>query len=309
MCFDRTFPAALILEVAQRLDGRAEQLWVIEDCFYTAGASLAAAAAATSERLTVGVGILPAVARNPAVTAMEIATLSELAPGRILPGIGHGVQSWMAQMGARPASPLGALEEVMDAVRRLLHGERLAVHGRYVTLDDVALYHPPLEVPPLLAGVRGPKSMALAGQVADGVVLAEPATPTHVRQALEQAGRPEPFHVAAFSVLCIERERAEAYRTMAPWLAALLDRPTPGLAVLPFYDDLTDRYARRGLDGLVTMPPDWWCELGPIGTFDDAVEHIRALEAAGADSVGLWPAADVETALSQIDDVTRLAAR
>src|SRR5690606_7436947 len=89
MCFDRTFPPALVLDVARRLDrSGAHPLWVIEDCFFTAGVSLAAAALAVTERLRVGLGILPAVARNPAITAMEIATLDGLGPGRVLPGIG-----------------------------------------------------------------------------------------------------------------------------------------------------------------------------------------------------------------------------
>ncbi|WP_205856886.1 LLM class flavin-dependent oxidoreductase, partial [Phytoactinopolyspora endophytica] len=222
MCFDRTFPASHVTEFARRLDdGGADQLWIIEDCFYTAGISLAASALAVSERLTVGIGILPAVARTTAITAMEIATLCALAPGRFLPGIGHGVQSWMGQMGVRPSSPLTALEEVLDGVRRLLEGERLTVHGKHVHLDDVQLYHPPAEVPPLLAGVRGPKSMALAGRAAGGVVLAEPASPSFVRWALDKAGHPDPFHVAVFSVLCVERDRRTAYANMAPWLAAL----------------------------------------------------------------------------------------
>ena len=107
MCFDRTFPAPFVVEVAEQLEADGvDQLWIIEDCFYTAGITLAAAALARTERLTVGLGILPAVARNPAITAMEIATLANLAPGRLIAGIGHGVQSWMAQMGARPESPL-----------------------------------------------------------------------------------------------------------------------------------------------------------------------------------------------------------
>jgi alkanesulfonate monooxygenase SsuD/methylene tetrahydromethanopterin reductase-like flavin-dependent oxidoreductase (luciferase family) len=96
MCFDRTFPPRFVLELAPRLEDRGvDQLWVIEDCFYTAGVSLAAAALGRTSRLTVGVGILPAVARNPAVTAMEFATLARLAPGRVVAGIGHGVQQRM----------------------------------------------------------------------------------------------------------------------------------------------------------------------------------------------------------------------
>ena len=182
MCFDRTFPAPLVLDVARDLErGGADQLWVIEDCFYTAGVSLTAAALSVTERLTVGLGILPAVARNPAVTAMELATLCALAPGRFLPGIGHGVQDWMGQMGARPASPVTTLEEVLVAVGRLLDGERVTMHGRHVHLDDVQLDQPPPSPPPLLAGVRGPRSLAMAGRAAGGVVLAEPASSPYVR--------------------------------------------------------------------------------------------------------------------------------
>ncbi|MFO7280468.1 MAG: LLM class flavin-dependent oxidoreductase [Thermoanaerobacterales bacterium] len=310
MCFDRTFPPALVLDVARRLDrSGAHQLWVIEDCFFTAGVSLAAAALAVTERLRVGLGILPAVARNPAITAMEIATLDGLGPGRVLPGIGHGVQRWMAQMGARTPSPLTTLEEVVTAVKRLLAGERVTMRGRHVRLEDVQLDQPPALVPPVLAGVRGPRSLALAGRVADGVVLAEPAGPSYVRWALERAGRPEGFHVATFSAFYVARDRADAHRRMAPWLARQLSSPSPGLRALPFFDDLAARFAERGVDGLATMPAEWWTELGPIGTLDDAHAHVAALEEAGVASIGLFPAPEVDVALAQIDDVVALARR
>ena len=311
MCFDRTFPPGLVVELARSLeDAGAGMLWVIEDCFYTAGVSLAAAALTATERLTVGIGILPALARNPAVTAMEFATLAGLAPGRVLPGIGHGVQAWMAQMGARPASPLTALEEVFVAVRRLLAGAKVTTHGRYVDLDDVQLDQPPQQPLPVLAGVRGPRSLALAGRVADGLVLAEPTSASYVRWSLQQAGRdPGDFHVAAFDVLCVAADRREAYRTMAPWLATMLDQPTAGMTALPFYDDLAARYAQQGLDGLVTMPTQWWTELAPVGTMDDAAEHLQALEDAGVRSVGLYPRPTTDLARAQVADIAALAAR
>ncbi|HEU4541836.1 MAG TPA: LLM class flavin-dependent oxidoreductase [Jiangellaceae bacterium] len=308
MCFPRTYPAALVKDVAQRLEaGGADQLWIIEDCFYTAGASLSAAALSVTDSLRVGLGIVPAVARNPAITAMEFATLCGLGPGRFIPGIGHGVQSWMEQMGVRTPSPLTTLEEVLVAVGRLLAGERVTMSGRFVHLDDVQLDHPPADPPGILAGVRGPKSMAVAGRAAGGVLLAEPASPTYVRWAVDHAGRPDDFHVAIYSALCVMDEREAAHRTMAPWLASILKRPHVGLTVLPFFDDLAVRYEERGVDGLATMPADWWAELGPIGTLDDALAHIAALESAGVHSIGLFPSPDVEIGLSQLDDVIALA--
>lgn len=308
MCFDRSFPASFVTEVARRLeDGGADQLWIIEDCFYTAGVSLATSALTVTDRLRVGLGILPAVARNPAITAMELATLSQLAPGRLLPGIGHGVQSWMAQMGARTPSPLTTLEEVLVAVRQLLAGEEVTVHGRHVELVGVRLDQPPAEPPPLLAGVRGSKSLALAGRSADGVVLAEPASPSYVRWALEHAGHPADFHVAVYAAFCIEKDRRSAYESLAPWLAQLLDAPGVAFQTLPFFDDLLARYTARGQEGLVTMPSDWWTEIGPIGTLDDALAHLEALDAAGVDSIGLFPAPDIDVAREQLSDVVTLA--
>jgi 5,10-methylenetetrahydromethanopterin reductase len=306
-CFDCRFPPALMTEFARRLDaGGVQQLWVVEDCFHTAGVSLAASALAFSDRLTVGLGILPAVARNPAVTAMEIATLCGLGPGRILPGIGHGVQEWMGQIGARTPSPVTTLAEVITAVRRLLRGERVSMDGRHVHFDGVRLERPPAPVPLVLAGVNGPKSLAMAGRVADGLVLADGTGPHAVRAALAQASAGEGFHVVVLTKLCVTRERAAAYRTMVPFAASLLDNPPPRLRSLPFYDDLAGRYADRGIGALATMPADWWAEFGAIGTLDDARAHLDALASAGASSIVLAPSADVATARAQLGDVAAL---
>jgi hypothetical protein len=57
------------------------------------------------------------------------------------------------------------------------------------------------------------------------------------------------------------------------------------------------------------MPSDWWQEIGPIGTVDDAVAHIEALEAEGVHSIGMFPAPEVGIATAQLDDVLRLATR
>ncbi|GJF19306.1 hypothetical protein SHO565_03770 [Streptomyces sp. HO565] len=88
-----------------------EELWLWEDCFLEGGISTAAAALAWTERLRVGVGLLPVPLRNVAVTAMEAATLHRMFPGRPILGVGHGVQDWMEQVGARAESPVTLLRE------------------------------------------------------------------------------------------------------------------------------------------------------------------------------------------------------
>ena len=311
MCFDRGFPAAAIGDYARRLESSGvQQLWVIEDCFFTAGVSLAATALAVTERLQVGIGIMPAVARNPAITAMEIATLENISPGRFHPGIGHGVQEWMGQMGARTPSPLTTLDETITVVKRLLAGEEVTFDGREVHLDRVRLDQPPAVAPGILAGVRQQKSLSLAGRVADGVILVEGAGPTYVEWALGHAGRTaEDFHVATFTMMAVADDRRTAYGYVAGFVAGLIAERLPAFTVLPFFDEVEQRVADGGADALLDMPSDYWREIGAVGTMEDALEHVAALEEAGVRSINIFPGDDLDTAWAQLDGVAALAGR
>jgi alkanesulfonate monooxygenase SsuD/methylene tetrahydromethanopterin reductase-like flavin-dependent oxidoreductase (luciferase family) len=77
----------------------------------------------------------------------------------------------MAQVGAKAASPLTLMREYSTALRALLAGERVTTSGRYVSLDDVALDWPPAQPVRVPVAATGPKSLRLAGEVGDGVVL------------------------------------------------------------------------------------------------------------------------------------------
>jgi alkanesulfonate monooxygenase SsuD/methylene tetrahydromethanopterin reductase-like flavin-dependent oxidoreductase (luciferase family) len=78
------------------------------------------------------------------------------------------------------------LEETIVAVRSLLQGELYNARGKYVSLENVQLEYPPIQAPPISAGVRGLRSLRLAGRVADGTVLAEGAAPAYVSWAKAQ---------------------------------------------------------------------------------------------------------------------------
>src|SRR5690242_6245206 len=128
-----------------------DELWFWEDCFLTSGVAAAGAVLGATERLRVGIGVLPVPLRQAPLTAMEVGTLHRMFPGRAVIGLGHGVQDWMGQIGARVESPLTLLREYLGAVRALLRGERVTTSGRYVTLTDVELGWPPATPAPVLA--------------------------------------------------------------------------------------------------------------------------------------------------------------
>ena len=309
MCFDRSLPARAVVEFAESLDeAGVDQLWVIEDCFFTAGVSLAATALARTKRLQVGIGILPAVARNAAVTAMEIATLAELAPGRFIAGIGHGVQEWMEQMGARPTSPLATLDEVLRTVQQLLRGETVNFEGRHVTMRDVTLDQPPTIVPPVIAGVRGPKSLAMAGRVCDGVVLADGVGPTYVRESIRHAGAPDNFRVSVFSALCLAPTAREAYELMTPYMSIQLTAQHPSIRAHPHFDEMVERFTTKGDGAIADFPGEWWTEMGAIGDHDAVLDHIEALGEAGVTDVALFPGPTLESAREDLGVVSKIKA-
>lgn len=202
-----------------------DDVWLWEDCFLEGGMTASTAALAWTGSVRIGLGLMPVPFRNPALAAMEIATLARLFPGRFVPAAGHGVLEWMGQVGARAASPMTLLHEWVTAVRALLAGETVTAAGSYVRLDGVALDWPPAVVPPLLVGARGPRTIALAGECADGMVLDAGNTPDTVRSAVAQASAPGPHEVVVYlpagaSAAPLEAEQAAHGRPSENAIAA-----------------------------------------------------------------------------------------
>jgi alkanesulfonate monooxygenase SsuD/methylene tetrahydromethanopterin reductase-like flavin-dependent oxidoreductase (luciferase family) len=206
-------PPEALPAVAQVADeaGLAE-LWITEDCFMNSGIAAASAALACTERLTVGLGILPVPLRNVALCAMEIATMRRLFGERALIGIGHGVQEWMAQAGARPVSPLTLMREYATALRALLCGETVTAKGQYVNLDAVALDWPPSPPPKLMLGATGPKSLALSGELGDGTILAGGITPAGVHTAMKHIAPTSVHEIVVFMTVAAGPGGAERLR-------------------------------------------------------------------------------------------------
>ncbi|MEU8240549.1 LLM class flavin-dependent oxidoreductase [Actinoplanes missouriensis] len=205
-----------------------DDLWVVEDLGWAGSVSTAALALAATSRVRVGIGIAPAPLRNPALLAMELAMLARVHPGRLVAGLGHGVPEWMRQVGAERKAKLALLEETIRAVRGLLDGETVTLHGREVHIDGVQLVHPPAVVPPIVTGVVGPRSLELSGRVADGTIIPEGKGPADVAEALElirRGGGRDDHEAVVFTLLhvgddpaTIERETGELVRIQAAWL-------------------------------------------------------------------------------------------
>jgi alkanesulfonate monooxygenase SsuD/methylene tetrahydromethanopterin reductase-like flavin-dependent oxidoreductase (luciferase family) len=259
------FPPERLRSVARAADEAGlTQLWLWEDCFWESGVASAAAALAWTERLQVGVGLLPVPLRNVAITAMELATLHRLFPGRPVVGVGHGVQDWMGQVGARVESPLTLLREHLDALRALLAGQPVSTAGRYVRLDRVRLDAPPPSAPPVLAGAEGPRTLRLVGGHADGTILTGGTTPAELARARQ----------------LIEAGRAEAGRT-GP-------HPVTVYVLAAWGPDAPSRIEAEGRRWGWSSTAD----RAAVGSVDEVAAELARWADAGADTVVLQPTAD-----------------
>jgi 5,10-methylenetetrahydromethanopterin reductase len=244
-----------------------DEFWLWEDCFKEGGIAAASAALAWTERVRVGIGLMPVPLRNVALQAMEIATLDRLFPGRFVAGVGHGVQDWMGQVGGRVESPMTLLSEYVDALQKLLAGERVTTKGRYVQLDDVKLDWPPDASPPLMVGGEGPKTLSFAGRVADGSMLTGALTDAQVEWAC--------------GVIAAANQGREASTDRPPHQVFTLQIATTGPDAQQRLDDELPRWDKANGLGI-----------GVAGDAEAIAASVRRYAGFGATSVTIQPTHD-----------------
>jgi 5,10-methylenetetrahydromethanopterin reductase len=166
-----------------------EAVWQADSRLVREASVPMAAFAATTDTIKVGSGVVDCWTRNPARLASVFSTLDDLAPGRIILGIGAWWDPLASKVGIERARPLTVMREVVEAVRALLANETVTYHGEHVHLDGVELDYVhqerrPKDVP-IYIGATGMQMMELTGEIADGVVLNYLVSPDYNARAME----------------------------------------------------------------------------------------------------------------------------
>ena len=170
-----------------------EAVWQAESRLVREATVPMAAFASVTEKIKVGSGVVDCWSRNPARLAATFSTLDDLAPGRVILGIGAWWDPLAQKVGITRAKPLRAMREIVTAVRGLLHNETVTFEGEFVHLDGVELDYVyqerrPKDVP-IYIGATGMQMMELTGEIADGAVLNYLVSPDYNQQALEALER------------------------------------------------------------------------------------------------------------------------
>lgn len=185
-------------------------------------------AALNSQRLQLGTGVTHPFTRHPGLTANAIATIDEISSGRAMLGLGAGDRP-TGELGFSPAR-LQVMREMVTTTRRLMAGEKLDYTGSTFKLAGAALHYKYRNRVPIYMAASGPRMLALAGELADGIIVQVGVFPEAIRYAFqciaegaERAGR-SLDEIELWVMVCgaISEDRDQARhssRSMAAWFA------------------------------------------------------------------------------------------
>jgi 5,10-methylenetetrahydromethanopterin reductase len=263
---------------------------------------VALASAATVTSIPLGLAVTNPFSRHPVQVARAAGTLADLRDGRFILGYGAGeLERQRRRMGAPEGPLITAMREAVTTVRRLLGGERVSIESPVFQLRDVGLEFKPASPVPIYIATAGPAGFRLSGEVADGVIVGDIASPVAMREVIglvregaAKAGRaPESIKVVAWVSTIVTDDPAalremlrlpvigRAASNMAAWTRGLLGVDDAAVATL--------RAALGNLPGGISrdvVPDSLIDSMALVGTPEEIATRIAALGEAGVDMIG-----------------------
>jgi 5,10-methylenetetrahydromethanopterin reductase len=286
-----------------------DALWHADERFFRDCWPALTVAALSSSRIGLGVCVTDPYVRHPALTATAFATVDEISGGRAVLGLGAGI-SGFAEMGIKRVRPLVALRETIELVRRLWTGEQVDYAGDVITFSGGSLNVPARPDAPICIASNGPKTIELAGEIADGLIvqaLGSPFMAESVRSLLNagaaRAGRDgAAIRLHARVDVAVHHDRETARRAVLPGVVRHLRTHyphfhSPRLAGVDVPQELADALAALGythdkaaLVSVARLVPEQAVDrLAVAGTADEVVDQLAALLRAGIGEVMVMP--------------------
>ncbi|CAN5224659.1 LLM class flavin-dependent oxidoreductase [soil metagenome] len=299
-----------------------DQLWLTDSslhakCCY----AFATLAALNSSTMTIGTAVTNPITRHPAVGAVAALTQHEISHGRFRHGIGAGDRPLLA-LGHKPAK-LAVLEDAVIASRRLWSGEEVTWQANGFSLHHAHVRHgAPADIP-IYISASGPRTLELAGRIADGVVLLAGLHPeglqyaiSHIERGAEKAGRNARPKITVFGYGAIsddEEYALDAGRSIAAWFPQTAPEYCR-LAGLP--EDIAQRVKssygggefQEAQSAASLLPDDFVRRMSLCGNKSVVREHLKTLTELGIDCLAAFPTtATVESRLSTIKALAEVA--
>lgn len=290
-----------------------EAVWQAESRLVRDAVVPMAAYAATTSQIKVGSGVINNWTRNAALIASTFSTLDDLAPGRILCGLGAWWEPLASKVGVNRRKPVQAMRETVEVVRRLLAMEKVTFKGEFVQVEDIEIDivhgdRSPKKVP-IYIGATGMKMMELAGEVADGVLLNYLVSPAYNREAIDhlrtgaqRGGRSlEKIDRPQLVVCSLARNRAAALDGARELVTQYLGQQPHIMKASGVSQDLLDRIGsvltwpaeeHQIREAMKLVPDDVVQLITASGTPDECREKVQKYIDAGCTCPVLYPLGD-----------------
>jgi len=298
-------PFADFIRLGQECEKSDLSLWVPDERFFRDVFVSLAALATNTSKVSLGSGVTDPFIRHPLLTAAGMASLDELSGGRAILGIGAGVSGFDA-LGIKRHAPATALRQTIDLCRRFWAGEAITqlegpVYAKAAQLNFTA----PRQIPVYIAG-RGPKVLALGGEVAEGVIIghftserglgsAQDQISAGIKKRSPDRGRPE---IAVWAYTSVSKDGDAARAAVKPAIGRTIRSTPEALEILgenaPRLLEELERfgYARSPeYDQAMrdTVSDSLTAQLSISGTPQECIDRIRAIRACGIDNVIVLP--------------------
>jgi 5,10-methylenetetrahydromethanopterin reductase len=317
-------PPARFVEVAKLAEATGyDHFWLADERFFREVYGSLTLVAYQTSRITVGTCVTDPYSRHPALTAMAIATLDEIAGGRAVLGLGAGI-SGFAELGVKRERPARAIGEAITVIRRLLAGEKVDVQGEVVRFNAGRLdFTPPRANIPIYVASNGPLGQRTAGAAANGAIMegcgnrAEArAFAAAVAAGATEAGRDAgTVQLVARLNACVGPDGKGARDVLRPRVARTLGAGRLRFATLDAQGLALPEAAKASVAGvpyaagfapylpLLPLITDAVVDaLTLAGTVDEVTERVVALGRAGIGQIMIYPFAPPD---GSVDDTIR----
>jgi 5,10-methylenetetrahydromethanopterin reductase len=290
-----------------------EAVWQAESRLVRDAIVPMAAFAATTTKLKVGSGVINNWTRNIGLLAATFLTLDDLAPNRIICGIGAWWDPLAKNVGVERRKPLLAMRETIEVMRRLLRMENVTFHGEFhhvtgIELDVVHGRREPRHVP-IYIGATGDQMMELTGEIADGAVLNYCVPPEYNDKALElldkgakRAGRRvEDLDRPQLVVCAVDDDRKKAIEAAKVLLTQYLAQQPHIAKASGVSEDIVKKVQsvlgwpatiEQVHQAMQYVPDEFVLKISATGTPDEARAKVREYIKRGCTCPILYPMAD-----------------
>ena len=321
--FDGFVSTAEAVALAERaVEAGAKSLWVAEHLGYReAIATCVAFALKTPDALLVPTAVSPYL-WHATPTAMAMATLDEIAPGRAAIALGTGNPLFLQESGQAVVKPVRATREFTEALRKLWTGEAVHTDGEFIKLAGARMAFKPSAPIPIYIAAIGPDMLRLAGRIGDGVVLSAGLSTDSVRQSIAitaEGGAREGrvmsgYRCAAYMFFGCSRNGKEAVDAVRQKLAFVMRNKflfsnikASGIPV--DQEAVIAAIARRDIAGAAALVPDDAVEaFGIAGTPEHCTKRLHDFIDAGINEPVLGLLGTPENCLLALDVMREFAA-